>query len=363
VGVRAAKFQVRACVLGTLVTVVLLAGCTSGSEADLRVDGGPDDFHGVPAGVASGPDNTGWLVAAEGSELRLYTFDGSTLDFLVRLPNWHAVQAHLLGNEVIVGGIRCSSATCDRTVAELVRVNRAGDVRVVATLGEHAGPPDDANSISIVGATSGVLWVIDMQGELQGLADDGSLVAGPFAVGGEPCVINDRLYLLRSSASVPPGTPTGTGIGSPTGFQVFGLTDSSALDEVPGGELPPESSPGSIGFCRSGAFEVPSQTDSAVWEPDAGWTAGAPAAQLDAGYGLATSSSRNEYSVGPDGVLRMRSESRWLETPLTFSLRTGGPPLALAVDDAGGEVVACVSHSDGEETSNKVECDTAPWDR
>jgi hypothetical protein len=265
-------------------------------------------------------------------------------------------------------GEPAETAGCDAAVAELVRVDAAGEVIDEVTLSEKDGPLDPSDSVAIVGTTAGATWVAVDESIVE-VGASGEVLATVPTSWGEHCVIGDRLYGL-----VDPNAPT-TG-GSSEGaivtdsrqaaavvssFQVEEHADIDAGDWQPvAGGASGDFEPGEVlaGFCGDGRFDVttPGGDLVATWTPGAGWARVAASADRPAAADVEGESAEGGFVVLDDGaVVERESDGAYeptgldLRAPADFDPTSG--PVVLSADASDRLVAACVTWPESPETA------------
>jgi hypothetical protein len=294
------------------------------------------------SGSASEPQHVGTAVALQGAGHRA-TADG------LELAGW-----------------RCDGGEmpdCDTSVAELVRLDAAGEETGRVTLAEKPGPLDPSDGVAIVGGTSRSTWLA-VQGSLVEVSDRGEAVSTVVSSGGEHCVIGDRLYALVEPDARVGATVTAPGRrGTVSRFEVREPT--GGWRAVPGGG--PEALTNAeplTGFCGDGRFEVttPGGTLVATWDPGDGWSrvrtaAGGPTA------GVVEASPLGDFARLGDGTVVERTSTGAyartgleVEPPPTFDPAAG--PAVVSADSSDTLVAACVTWPETTETATTT-CDVA----
>lgn len=354
------------CLVGVAVLVSACSTGAGGDKVSVQAPGGTAEIEGVSAAaVVSGKEPGGWLLARMDakSAFALFRFSSEGLTLLADLPDWQqGADAIAFNGGVLVGGVRCGSSDCSDTTAELLTIDPGGAVKEFAIVDKHEGPPTDTDVVDIVGVSSAGLWVRDFEGRLTAFDDAGLSAAGPIQQFGEPCVIGSDLYLLQTDdAADLNNAPTGLAediTAEGKGFEIR-RWDGKQLGLVQGGRLEAAASPGPNGFCAGGGFEVPAATRVARWTPDASWRETAPTPEAPgAQTGIALSSSSRSYVVDSNGGLVELVNGRTTATSMRFStVRGDRPPLGLLVDDANGQLVACLQDHDEKTGTDRVECE------
>jgi hypothetical protein len=275
-----------------------------------------------------------------------------------------------------LAGWRCGEGEmpgCAASVAELIRLDAAGEVTDRVTLAEKPGPLDPSDSVAIVGGTSRSTWIA-VQGSVVEVSDGGDLAATIETSGGEHCVIDDRLYGLVDPEASPAASTMET---APDGSRRAGIVSSfEVLEPADGWEAVAGGGPEDLshtepltGFCGPGQFEVttPGGTLVAVWRPGDGWSrvrppaAGRPASEVVAA--VDAGSPLGEFARLPDGtVVERTSDGAYeptdldLQAPSSFDPQSG--PVVVSADSSDSLVAACVTWPVTTETAT-TSCDVA----
>ncbi len=340
---------------------MVVAACGDG-RATPSADGRSVNVRDLTAAsVVSGVDGYSWIVGSvDGAGLALYRFRGDQAERVADLTHLEqGVQAVAFGQLVVVGGVRCADDPCDGSVLELLAVDADAQVTDWGVLDTKTGAPDDTDSAFFVGASASGLWTSNLAGELVALDVGGEVVSGPVppVQWTEACVIGPDLYRVEAENPPPPAPP---GVPDQAPFPALGYRvsrwDGSQFVAVPNSDLPETESPGPLAFCADSGFEVPGTTATARWEPGQAWQRTAPVSPPpNARSNLTQSTSRRWYVVDASGALRRRTEAGWIEVGPRFTFpRADEPPLGLTVDDARGQVVACLA------TRVDLECRVTP---
>jgi hypothetical protein len=273
-----------------------------------------------------------------------------------------ALDAATDSDNLFVIGVGCGDDTCGSASAQLFRVSSSGVVDVLGEVDSHPGPPSGSDAVEIIGILEDTLFVQDMQGRLLSLDRDGTVIGEPARAHGELCIIDSDLYQIT-----PDGEPSQPGTESdvaepatvgPTGFSI-GRWAGQGFDDVPNGRLERSQSPGGAAFCMGDAFEVEGPNELKRWSPNSGWVDHSPfrwSPEADR-TGTAASSTGHRYFVDAGGRLQRIEGDHSVPMALVFAIERGeGPPLGLLVDDAGGDVVACVHAHTAESGTGTTEC-------
>lgn len=345
----------RAIAAGVSLAVLVSTGCAgnpSPPEGDRRLSVGIGEL--TAESLVSGVDGYSWLIGStHGANLGLYRFRGDRAERVADLSHFaQGVRASAFGELVVVGGVRCADAGCKSSVLELDAVDADNRVTSWGIVDSKVGAPDDTDTAFFLGTTASRLWTANLAGELLALDAEGAVVAGPIppTVWTDPCVIGPDLYRVEAESPPPPPPP---GVAEQVPFQPLGYRvsrwDGSQFVPVPDSQLSEAESPGVLAFCADAGFEIPGRGAIARWEPGREWqrtdlVSPPPSARSN----LTQSSSHRWYVVDASGAVRRRSDAGWVATGLEFPLREGGsPPFVLAIDDANGQIVACLAPSQG----------------
>ncbi len=348
------------------VAVLVSAGCFRDRAT---VESGESTSVGVgdlfASQVVSGLGGDAWIVGrpAKAEGLVLYTWSRGRAEKVADLARFdQGVRAVAFGSLLVVGGVRCATAACGRTVLELLAVDSDNHVREWGVVDSRVGGPDDGDSVSFVGVSASTLWVGNLSGQFVGLNADGDVAAGPIPAEQwtELCVIGSDLYRVEVE-NPPPASPPGVAeqvTTDPLGFTIS-RWDRSQFVAEPDGHLAKADSPGPNAFCAHQGFEVPGPAATVEWKPGLGWQFVQPrSVPPDARSGLGQSSSRRWYVIDASDALLELSDAGPVEVGLRFTIARGDePPLVLLVDDSHDHVTACLA------SRGDLECRATPTSR
>jgi hypothetical protein len=358
--------------LGLAFAVAACGGGAGGSGSragDVEAGFGAGE-PGVPAGDVVVGDDQAWVVGRQGdrySAVELWRLDPDTAapEHLGTATALQGASQEATGDGLELAGWRCDGGDmpdCDTSVAELVRLDDAGEETDRVTLTEKPGPLDPSDGVAIVGRTSGSTWVA-VQGSLVEVSAGGDVVSTVETSLGEHCVIGDRLYALVEPDS--PESPDAVGSsGSSSSFEVRENADGWQAVARGGPEALDNAEPLS-GFCGDGQFEVttPGGTLVAVWRPGGGWSRVRAAAGRPAAGAIEAGSPVGDFAKLRDGRVVERTRSGGytptgldLEPPAAFDPAAG--PVAVSADSSDTLVAACVTWPATTDTATTT-CDVA----
>jgi hypothetical protein len=378
----------------SLLLAAVVSSC-GGSSDEADVDAGASFQQtepGLPVGEVLVGEDTAWVVGSQGDtadDIDIWRLEPGTAEpELVGTVEPLQGASHAVapvdgaagGEGVELAGWSCVDgelADCDAGVAELVRVDAAGDVTDEVTLAEKDGPLDPSDSVAIVGTTAASTWVAVDESVVEVGASDsasdsasGEVLATVPSSWGEHCVIGDRLYGLVDPNVPAPGavvTDSQQATDVVPSFQVkepADVADSGDWEVVAGGASG-DFEPGEalVGFCGDGRFEVttPDGDLVATWTPDAGWVRAAASADQPAEADVEGESAEGTFVVLDDGAVVERAgdgdyEPTGLDLPAPAGFDPASGPVVVSADASDSLVAACVTWPETPETATTT-CD------
>jgi hypothetical protein len=344
-------------------------GAPVGSAAPLA--GGTTFTVGSLAEVVAA-DGRAWMLAHEedGVFLSRVELDGRSTR-VMSVPG-QSLRLAPYGEGVVVLSVACADSACEETVSRVVVLDGGGSTISQQDLSRKSGPPEDSDSVSLIGIQDGRLWA-SAGPELisYDLKTGVTLSRGPRS-GGVTCLLDGGLYSL-SSLSGPIGFREDLQEPFDEPYEVVieqlingiwvVLKKGVALE---GGVVPEETrrilteTELTLTECVGGSLRTgPADEPSPAWAPDAGWFEAEPyTASVNRGPDqlpfitkIARGQANQFFVLDRDGIVErlvavpgapLAVET--IEVPEeVFAHGREGPPPGLSFDMSSSVIVGCVS--------------------